>query len=144
MPDPVTRVEPLAILVVDDNADHRFLTQRALRALSDVQLDVRAAEDGDRALAALRASRFDLVLLDVKMPGKDGFDVLRAVRADPALAPLVVVMLSSSENRSDVDRATELGADGYVTKPMDPQRFRDVVCDTVRSFAATVRERRAR
>lgn len=116
----------LRVLVVDDNDDHRFLTRRALSQAQDVALSF--ARDGDEALALCRAEpRPDLVLLDIKMPRKDGFEVLAALRADPRTAGLLVVMLTSSENGGDVARAKALGADDYVTKPLDARTFGDHV-----------------
>lgn len=114
------------VLVIDDNADHRFLVKRALRGLD---IEVAFAEDGQQGLDAARAERPDLVLLDVKMPLVDGFEVLRRLRADGA--PARVVMFSSSENAQDQDRATKLGADGFVTKPLDATAFQDCVRKTV-------------
>lgn len=114
------------VLMIDDNADHRFLVQRALRGL-DVHLTL--AEDGERGIAALREGAHDLVLLDVKMPLVDGFEVLRRL-ASGALRPRVI-MLSSSEDARDQARAAELGAQGFVTKPLDAAAFQAIVRDTV-------------
>lgn len=114
------------VLVVDDNADHRFLVKRALRALD---VEVAFAEDGQQGLEAARANAPDLVLLDVKMPLVDGFEVLRRLRADGVATR--IVMFSSSENAQDQDRATALGADGFVTKPLDASAFQDCVRETV-------------
>ena len=112
----------LRVLVVDDNDDHRFLTRRALAQAPDVTLLL--ARDGEEALAVCRGeTRPDLVLLDIKMPRKDGFEVLAALRADPRTASLPVVMLTSSENGGDVARAKALGADDYVTKALDAKTF---------------------
>ncbi len=114
----------LRILVVDDNADHRFLTQRVLKGLApEVPLAVDFAEDGEAGLERLQGELPDLVLLDIKMPRKDGFDVLEAVRKDPRTAALPVIMFTSSEVGADVDRARALGASDYVAKPLDAKSF---------------------
>jgi CheY-like chemotaxis protein len=114
----------LRILVVDDNADHRFLERRVLKGIAaDVPLAVEFAEDGEDALLKLQAIVPDLLLLDIKMPRKDGFDVLEAVRRDPRTAALPVVMFTSSEAGADVDRARALGASDYLTKPLDAKAF---------------------
>lgn len=130
------------VLVVDDNPDHRYLTMRAARPLlSELDLRLVQAADGDEALALVRGEKGDgptpaLVLLDIKMPRRDGFQVLEALRADPRTAAIAVVMFTSSENAGDVERAKALGADDYVTKPLDPQAFAEVVQVTLRAWSA--------
>jgi CheY-like chemotaxis protein len=126
----------LRILVVDDNADHRFLTRRVLKGVAqEIPLSVEFAEDGDEGLARLQGELPDLVLLDIKMPRKDGFDVLEAVRKDPRTADLPVVMFTSSEAGADVDRASALGASGYVTKPLDAKSFAEGLRACVEAWA---------
>ena len=117
----------LRILLVDDNDDHRFLTRRALAQAEGVTLLL--ARDGEEALAACRGPHPPphLVLLDIKMPRRDGFEVLAALRADPRTRALPIVMFTSSENGGDVARATSLGADDYVTKPLDARAFGEAV-----------------
>lgn len=126
------------VLLVDDNFDHRFLTKRALKPLVDEgKLAVVVAEDGEEAWTRLAGGLApSLVLLDIKMPRRDGFELLRDIRGDAALAKLRVVMFTSSENRLDVDRARELGADDYVTKPLDAREFQAKVRETVAAWAA--------
>lgn len=131
----------MRVLLVDDNEDHRFLATRAFAALKrEMDVELALARDGDDALDQLlgreAAPLPDLVLLDIKMPGRNGFDVLEALRADPRARGLRVVMMTSSENAADVARAKELGADGYVTKAMDPRAFRESVHALVRRYAA--------
>jgi DNA-binding response OmpR family regulator len=87
------------------------------------------ARDGDEALAQLRAHRPDLVLLDVMMPGKTGFEVCQALRADEALAHTRVLLLTAKGRDTDVAQGLGVGADAYVTKPF-----------STRELAARVRE----
>lgn len=124
------------LLLVDDNLDHRFLTRRALRPLErEGRLAVHVAEDGETALARLREGLSPgLVLLDIKMPRLDGFEVLAQIRGDTMLASLPVVMFTSSENRVDVERARSLGANDYVTKPLDARHFQDKVLQVVTAW----------
>ena len=126
------------VLLVDDNFDHRFLTKRALKPLVDEgKLEVVVAEDGEAAWTSLAGGLTpNLVLLDIKMPRRDGFELLRDIRGAPALKKLRVVMLTSSENRLDVERARELGADDYVTKPLDAREFQAKVRETVVAWLA--------
>ena len=128
---------PFTVLLVDDNPDHQFLTRRALRPLEkEGVLAVEVATDGEQALERALAAPPDLVLLDIKMPRRDGFDVLAHLRDDPRTARLRVVMFTSSENAADIRRAQGLGADGYVTKPLDPQAFARAVRETVEAWLA--------
>lgn len=102
------------VLVVDDEPNIvislEFLMKRA-------GYQVAVARDGLEALEAIARERPDLVLLDVMMPHKSGFEVLQAVRADDALAATRIVMLTAKGRDTDVAKGTALGADAYLTKP---------------------------
>lgn len=104
------------ILVVDDNADNRELLARRLEreGLRPVM-----AEDGRAALAAVGAGGVSLVLLDIMMPGMSGLDVLRAIREVHTAAQLPVIMVTARSQSDDVVEALGLGANDYVTKPVD-------------------------
>ncbi|MDB5171233.1 MAG: hypothetical protein JWO87_2581 [Phycisphaerales bacterium] len=109
----VSTQSSLSVLVVDDNIS----TCRTLvRLLERSGYSARCAESGLDALATLEASRPRVVFLDVMMPGVDGFDVLRAIRADSENAPVAVIMYSAMSNPDYMKRAMELGANGYVVK----------------------------
>jgi DNA-binding response OmpR family regulator len=88
---------------------------------------VSIARDGEAALAAIRADRPDLVLLDVMMPGKTGFEVCQEVRADPALAGLKIIMLSAKGRETDLAKGQALGANAYMTKPFSTRELADHV-----------------
>lgn len=111
------------LLVEDDPAD----AELALRALASLALRVRRVADGESALDELKraspGARPRLVLLDLKLPGIDGFQVLAAIRADPATCMLPIVVLSSSREDRDVERSYALGANSYVVKPVDSERY---------------------
>ncbi len=104
------------ILVVDDEESNRDLL---VRQLARRGYAVEAARDGREALHAIEQHVFDLVLLDVLMPGMSGFEVLAAIRRARGPAELPVVMATALDGRDDVVRALELGANDYVTKPLD-------------------------
>jgi class 3 adenylate cyclase len=104
------------ILVVDDNTDNRDLLARRLARQGH---RVEAVADGKEALAALRAGAFDVVLLDVLMPGQSGADVLRELKADPGLRAIPVLMISALDEMDTVIRCIELGAEDYLAKPFD-------------------------
>ena len=105
------------ILVVDDDPLNRRLLVRGLAREGHATLE---AGDGYAALKLLDSARPDVVLLDVLMPGLDGFEVLERMKADPALAATPVIMISSLEDKSGIARCIELGADDFLPKPADP------------------------
>ena len=102
------------ILIVDDEPNIVLSLEFLLKKEG---FDVAVAGDGDEALARVAAFSPDLVLLDVMMPKKSGFEVCEALRADPARAALKVVMLTAKGRDTEVAKGLALGADAYVTKP---------------------------
>jgi len=109
------------LLVVDDNpANCELLVRRLQRQGHSVE----AVEGGREALARLRAAEFDLVLLDITMPGMDGYQVLAELKADAALSHIPVVMVSALDEIDSVVRCLGLGADDYLPKPFDPALLR--------------------
>lgn len=109
-----------SVLVADDESVLRQLVRATLRGKP---LRVLEAATGPEALAAARDERPDLVLLDVGLPGLDGYAVCRALKGDPATAGITVVMLTARAQQRDLDRGTAAGADAYITKPFSPQRL---------------------
>lgn len=105
------------VLAVDDDPTILRLLQVNLEMEGH---DVLTAENGQSALAVIRAERPEVVLLDVMMPEMDGFQVCEAVRADPDIAGTPIVFVSARAQQSDLDRGYASGADGYITKPFDP------------------------
>lgn len=106
------------ILVVDDDRE----VVRLIRAyLEQAGFEVLAAHDGDTAVHVIRRERPDLLLLDLMLPGKDGWAITRLVRGDPALAHIPIIMLTARVDDTDKIVGLELGADDYVTKPYNPR-----------------------
>lgn len=105
------------LLVVDDNAANRDLLQRHLRRQG---FSSAPAADGEEALSLLAAGGFDLVLLDVMMPGLDGFEVLQRIKADPVMREVPVIMMSALDETSSVVKCVKMGAEDYMMKPFDP------------------------
>ncbi|MEO6409630.1 MAG: response regulator [Burkholderiaceae bacterium] len=85
--------------------------------------EVSVARDGQAALDAIVRDRPDLVLLDVMMPGKSGFEICQAVRADASLAGVKILMLSAKGRDTDLAKGTALGADAYMTKPFSTKEL---------------------
>lgn len=124
-----TKVLPLDILVVDDNEDDVLLLQESLRDVPDVKL-ITSVCDGVEAMAYLRreapysaAPRPALVLLDINMPKKNGFEVLSEMKDDPELRTIPVVMLTTSSREADITAAYASGACSFVTKPVSFDRL---------------------
>lgn len=121
------------ILLVEDNAGDVLLTREALNE-SKLLHRLTVAEDGRHAMAVLRqepgyadARRPDLVLLDLNLPRMTGVEVLAAIRHDPALATIPVVMLTTSDAERDVGDCYQQGANCYITKPVDVSEFIRIV-----------------
>jgi len=127
------------ILVVDDQPDNRLVLEDLLGA--DYQVEV--AAEGEAALAALdqRGPPFDLVLLDVVMPGLDGFDVCRRIRGRPAFADVPVIFLSGLETTADEELGLSLGADDFIHKPFVPPLVLARVRNVIGRRQAALRQR---
>jgi CheY-like chemotaxis protein len=125
--------ERAIILLAEDREDDILLVQKAFRA-AYIDNPLFVVRDGQEAIDYLKGVRKfanraeyplpDLLLLDLKMPGVDGFEVLRWIRSQPGLSALRVVVLTSSDDMKDVNAAYRLGANSFMVKPMD---FEDVV-----------------
>ena len=110
-----------AILVVDDNADNTEIIREYLEARG---YPIVVAHDGDEALALFERVRPKLVLLDVMMPGRDGWEVCRLMKQHPTLGRAVrIVMVTALDEWDDKRQALETGADDYVEKPFDLRRL---------------------
>jgi two-component system, chemotaxis family, response regulator Rcp1 len=121
------------ILLVEDNEGDAHLTREALKR-AKVRNRVHLATDGVEAMQFLRregafadAPRPDLVLLDLNLPNMDGREVLQAIKADPALRYIPIVVVSSSAAEQDILKSYDLNANCYVTKPVDLQQFLHVI-----------------
>lgn len=134
---------PLKILVAEDEPGDALLIRRAF-AQSGSDVSAAFVQNGQQAIDYLRRKPPyehlqsqplpTLLLLDLKMPGVDGFDVLRWLRRHPRFCHILVIAFSSSEEPEDMRQAYELGADVYVVKPSDPDRFLDAVHDMERHW----------
>jgi len=133
MTDSDSTPQPIDILLVEDNPGDVRLTQEAL-AEAKVRNRLHVVRDGEAAMDFLRRSgehgaapRPDLVLLDLNLPKLSGMEVLQAMKDEPKLRQIPVVILTTSEAEEDVLRGYQLQASAYVTKPVDLDRFLGLV-----------------
>jgi diguanylate cyclase (GGDEF)-like protein len=121
---------PDKILVIDDSPEiHKLVQVR----LSKEAVVIHSAHDGDSGLKAARQIRPDLILLDVEMPGRDGFAVCVELKSDPATMDTPIIFLTGTTSTEDKIRGLELGASDYITKPFDPGELRARVRASLRA-----------
>lgn len=139
------RVKAIDVLLVEDDPGDVLMTREAFadHKLSNV---LHVVDDGVEAMAFLRreqpypdAPRPDLVLLDLNLPRMDGREVLAAIKADEDLCTIPVVVLTTSEAEEDVLRSYKLHANAYVTKPVDFERFLEVIRQIDDFFVSVVK-----
>jgi DNA-binding response OmpR family regulator len=123
----------IEILMIEDNSDDADLMADALQQQHE-RAHVQVVEDGDAALAYLRRSgafssapRPDLILLDLNLPKKSGHELLAEIKSDPSLKRIPVIILTTSSSELDVMSSYNLGANCYITKPLDLDRFTSIV-----------------
>lgn len=137
------RTQPIEILLIEDDPGDTLITTEALR-LSKVINRLSTVTDGAQALAYLRgevegAVRPDLILLDLNLPKVSGLEVLAAVKTSPDLRRIPVVVLTTSAAEEDVLRSYDHHANAYITKPVDFDRFVEVVLKVDEFFVSIVR-----
>ena len=115
---------PFRILVVEDEPVIRELVRSML---DDGPVEVETAGNGADGLRLARGSRFDLVLLDVVLPGMDGLTVCRMLKSDPATSAVPLYMLTAKTRRSDLEAALAAGANGYIHKPFRGSELMELV-----------------
>lgn len=103
------------ILVVDDNPVNINILMEILSKIDDVVV----ALDGEEALEAMEEEKPDLVLLDIVMPGMDGYEVCRRIKANPSFKEVPVIFLSGNDSTEEKQKGMELGAVDFMTKPID-------------------------
>jgi DNA-binding response OmpR family regulator len=132
-----TRTETRRVLVVDDEQSIRLLCRVNLGASG---IDVLEADDGETALELARREKPDLVLLDVMMPGLDGWSVARELAEDERTRDIPVVFLTARAEASDRRRGARLGGVGYLVKPFDPVGIGELVEDVLARIGRGERE----
>jgi DNA-binding response OmpR family regulator len=114
------------ILVVDDEPGIRLYLKRLLGTDG---FTVQTAADGDEALASIEAAPPDLVLLDVMVGGRDGYEICEAIKRDPKKSAIKVCMLSAKSRAIEIEKGMAMGADAYLTKPFSMDELRATVRD---------------
>lgn len=112
------------ILVVDDIATNIALVKAMLR---NKNYEVISAQSGAQALKIAGEKRPDIIILDIMMPGMDGYEVLARLRSNEETKDIKVIMLSAISKEEDIQKAMELGADDYITKPIVVKKLHDAL-----------------
>ena len=124
----------LKYLIVDDFSTMRRIVRGLLKEMGCEKAE--EAEDGAVALAALKAQKFDFVVCDINMPNMNGFDFLKAVRADESLKHIPVLMVTAEARKEDIVLAAQTGASGYIVKPFTKATLEEKVQKIVQKIAA--------
>lgn len=118
------------ILIVDDESDILELIDYNL---INAGYETAKAKDGEEALQKIKKTDFDLILLDLMLPGIDGFELCKIIKADEKYSGIPVIMLTAKSSESDKVAGLEIGADYYITKPFSPRELLAVIKATLRS-----------
>lgn len=118
------------ILIVDDNPTNLKLVTYLMKASG---YDVRTASDAESAITAIAECKPRLVLMDVQLPGIDGLELTRRLKADATTADIKIIAVTAYAMKGDEEKAMAAGCDGYVTKPIDTRKLPEVVATMIRS-----------
>lgn len=125
----------MKFLIVDDFSTMRRIVRGLLKEIGYVNAE--EAEDGAVALGMLKTTKFDFVVSDINMPNMNGFDLLSAIKADPTLKHLPVLMVTAEARKEDIVRAAQDGAAGYIVKPFTKATLEEKVIKIMQKLAAT-------
>jgi two-component system chemotaxis response regulator CheY len=124
----------LKFLIVDDFSTMRRIVRGLLKEMGCEKAE--EAEDGAVALAAMKAQKFDFVVCDINMPNMNGFEFLKAVRADDSLKHVPVLMVTAEARKEDIVLAAQSGASGYIVKPFTKATLEEKVLKIVQKIPA--------
>ena len=125
----------LKFLVVDDFSTMRRIVRGLLKEMGCLNVD--EAEDGAVALQLLKANRYDIVVSDINMPNMNGFELLKAIKAEGGLRHIPVLMVTAEARKEDIVLAAQSGAAGYIVKPFTKATLEDKVSKILQKLAAT-------
>jgi two-component system chemotaxis response regulator CheY len=126
----------LKFLIVDDFSTMRRIVRGLLKEMGCNNAD--EAEDGAIALNMLKAQKFDFVVSDINMPNMNGFDLLKAIKAEDSLKHIPVLMVTAEARKEDIVLAAQSGAAGYIVKPFTKATLEEKVTKILQKLAATV------
>ena len=125
----------LKFLIVDDFSTMRRIVRGLLKEMGCNNAD--EAEDGSVALQMLKSAKYDFVVSDINMPNMNGFDLLKAIKADDALKQIPVLMVTAEARKEDIVLAAQSGAAGYIVKPFTKATLEEKVQMILQKMAAT-------
>ncbi len=125
----------MKFLIVDDFSTMRRIVRGLLKEIGYINAE--EAEDGAVALNMLKNGKFDFVVSDINMPNMNGFDLLKAIKADDALKHLPVLMVTAEARKEDIVLAAQTGAAGYIVKPFTKATLEEKVQKIMQKLAAT-------
>ena len=125
----------MKFLIVDDFSTMRRIVRGLLKEMGCGNAD--EAEDGAVALQMLKGTRYDFVVSDINMPNMNGFDLLKAIKADEQLKHLPVLMVTAEARKEDIVLAAQTGAAGYIVKPFTKATLEDKLNKIIQKLAAT-------
>jgi len=125
----------LKFLIVDDFSTMRRIVRGLLKEMGCANAD--EAEDGAIALSMLKSQKFDFVVCDINMPNMNGFELLKAIKADESLKHLPVLMVTAEARKEDIVLAAQSGAAGYIVKPFTKATLEEKVQKIMQKIAAT-------
>ncbi len=131
--------EHISVLVIDDERIIRTLLQSVLRQKC---FDVHASEDGPSGLAIAQKEHIDLVLLDWMIPGMDGMEVLSQLKHNEKTKHIPVFMLTSKEQKADIEQAVSRGADNYIAKPFNVSEIDVIIRNKLKEIKKTTAEKK--
>jgi two-component system chemotaxis response regulator CheY len=134
-PNDMHALTDLKYLVVDDFSTMRRIVRGLLKEMHCT--NVEEAEDGAVALNMLRCARFDFVVSDINMPNMNGFDLLKAIKADATLKHLPVLMVTAEARKEDILLAAQSGAAGYIVKPFTRATLEEKIQTIFQKMSAT-------
>jgi DNA-binding response OmpR family regulator len=120
------------ILSVDDEVNMRMLLKEALEEFEEKGVELLIVENGSDAIESVRAEKPDLVILDAMMPGVNGFDVCSAIRNELAMKDVYILMLSADGQEINKQKSKNVGSDGFMTKPFDPDEIVEKVAQILK------------
>ena len=120
------------ILIVDDEVNMRMLLKEALEEFEEKGVELLIVENGSDAIESVRAEKPDLVILDAMMSGVNGFDVCSAIRNELAMKDVYILMLSADGQEINKQKSKNVGSDGFMTKPFDPDEIVEKVAQILK------------